>query len=137
MRTKFLFSQRFSRQNSKIIGQQLIIMIDELVRTKRVVDVPFVPKVVNPMSLSTNKGKKRLILDLCYVNNYLWKEKVKFEDWRVFQHYLSRDGCIFNFDLKSGNHYVNIYPKHQTYLGFSWVVDGVRKYCVYCATIWT
>ena len=33
--------------------------IDELVRTKRVVEVPFVPKVVNPLSVSTNKEKKR------------------------------------------------------------------------------
>ena len=45
--------------------------IDELFRTKRVVEVPFVPKVVNPLSVSTNKGTKRLILDLRYVNNHL------------------------------------------------------------------
>ena len=32
--------------------------IDELVRTKRVVEVPFVPKVVHLLSVSTNKGKK-------------------------------------------------------------------------------
>ena len=94
-------------------------------------EVPFVPKVVNPLSISTNKGKKRLILDLRYVNNRLWKEKVKFEDWKVFQNYLSRDGYIFNFDLKSGYHHIDIYPQHQTYLGFSWFVDGVRIYFVF------
>ena len=38
---------------------------------------------------------------------------------------------IFNFDLKSGYHHVDIYPQHPTYLGFSWVVDGVRKYFVF------
>ena len=105
--------------------------IDELVRTKRVVEVPFVPKVVNPLSVSTNKGNKRLILNLSYVNNHLWKEKVKFEDRKVFQNYLSRDGYIFNFDLKSGYHHVDIYPQRQTFLGFSWFVDGVRKYFVF------
>ena len=62
------------------------------------------------------------------MNNHLWKEKVKFEVWKVFQNYLSRDGYIFNFDLKSGYHHIDIYPQHQTYLGFSWVVDGVRRY---------
>ena len=105
--------------------------IDELVRTKRVMEVPFVPKVVNPLAVSTNKGKKRLILDLRYVNNHLWKEKVKFEDWKVFQNYLSRDGFIFNFDLKLGYHHVDMYPQHQTYLGFSWFVDGVTKFFVF------
>ena len=35
----------------------------------------------------------------------------------MFQNYLARDGYIFNFDLKSGYHYVDIYPQHQTYLG--------------------
>ena len=54
--------------------------IDELIITKRFAEVPLVPKVVNPLSVSTNKGKKRLILDLRYVNNHLWKEEVKFED---------------------------------------------------------
>ena len=48
----------------------------------------------------------------------------------MFQNYLSRDGYIFNFDLKSGYHHVDKYPQHQTYLGFSWFVDGVRKYFV-------
>ena len=49
----------------------------------------------------------------------------------MFQNYLSRDGCIFNFDLKSGYHHVDIYPQHQTYPGFSWVVNGVKKYFVF------
>ena len=53
----------------------VIDSIDELVRTNRVVEVPFVPKVVNPLSISTNKGKKRLLSDIRYVSNYLWKEK--------------------------------------------------------------
>ena len=94
-------------------------------------EVPFVPKVDNPLSVSTNKGKKRLILDLTYVNTHLWKGKVKFEDWKMFLNYLSRDGYRFNFDLKSSYHHVGIFPQHQTYLGFSWVVDGVKKHFVF------
>ena len=41
--------------------------IDDLIRTKRVADMPFVPKAVNPLSVSTNKGKKRLTVDLRHV----------------------------------------------------------------------
>ena len=58
---------------------------------------------------------------------------MKFEDWKVFQNYLSKEGSIFSFDLKSGYHHVDIYPPHQTFLGFSWVVDGVQKY--FCFTV--
>ena len=47
--------------------------IQELIRTKRVVEVPFIPKVVSPLSVSSNKGKKRLILDLRHVNKHVWK----------------------------------------------------------------
>ena len=42
------------------------------------------PHVVNPLSVSVQaNGKKRLILDLRHVNKYLFKRKVKHEDWKV------------------------------------------------------
>ena len=73
----------------------VIASIDELVRTKRVVEVPFGPKVVNPLSVSTNKGKKRLVLDLRYVNNHLERKskirglesipKLPFQRWLYIQ----------------------------------------------------
>ena len=105
--------------------------IQELVSTNRVLEVPFSPKVVNPLSVASNKGKNRLILDLRYVNLHLWKEKTKFEDWKTFQNYLSKDGHMFKFDLKSSYHHISIYAPHQTYLGFSWVINGETKYFVF------
>ena len=37
-----------------------------------------VPDIINPLSVSVNSsGKCRLILDLRYVNQYLWKQKIK------------------------------------------------------------
>ena len=42
------------------------------------------PYVVNPLSVSVQaNGKKRLILDLRYVNNHLQKKSIKYEDWKV------------------------------------------------------
>ena len=38
--------------------------IDELVKSNRVVKVPFKPHMINPLSESSNKGKRRLTLDL-------------------------------------------------------------------------
>ena len=75
------------------------------------------PKVLNPLPVST-KGKKRLILDLRFVNNHLFKDKIKFEDWNCFQNYLEGNKCyLFKFDLKSGYHHVDIFDEHKKYLG--------------------
>ena len=36
------------------------------------------PRVINPLSVSENSaGKKRLILDLRYINEHLYKDKIK------------------------------------------------------------
>ena len=31
-----------------------------------------------------------------------------------------RQEYMFKFDLKSGYHHIDIYPEHQSYLGFRW-----------------
>ena len=62
-------------------------------------------EVVIPLSVSVQScGKKRLILDLRYVNQHILKQKVKFEDWRVGLDYLEKDSHFTKFDLKSGYH---------------------------------
>ena len=42
------------------------------------------PEVLNPLSVSLRKNKKRLILDLRHVNLYITKEKIKFDDWESY-----------------------------------------------------
>ena len=122
----------FKNNKSALANPEFVTeAIQELVSTNRVLEVPFRPKVVNPLSVASNKDKNRLILDLRYVNLHLWKEKTKFEDWKTFQNYLCKDGHMFKFDLKSSYHHICIYAPHQTYLGFSWVVNGETKYFVF------
>ena len=79
-------------------------------------------KIINPLSVSVQScGKKRLILDLRYVNQNVFKQKFKFEDWRVALDFFEK-ACFFTkFKLKSGYHHLDIFPEHQPYLGFSWV----------------
>ena len=61
-----------------------------------------------------------MILDLRYVNNHLFKDKIKFDDWNSFQNYLKGNkDFLFKFDLKSEHHDVDISDEHQTYLGIS------------------
>ena len=49
------------------------------------------PDVVNPLSVSIQpNGKKRLILDLRYINNFLIKQKFKYEDWKIALSYFQK-----------------------------------------------
>ena len=61
-------------------------------------EVPFEPHVVNPLSVDTRpSGKKRLIRDLRHVNKFLLNEHIKFDDWRIFQHFVRPGGFISKF----------------------------------------
>ena len=74
--------------NSEFVNEALA----GLVETGCVLEVPFLPKVISPLSVSTKNNKKRLILDLRYVNKLIRKERMKF-DWSVFQNYVPKATC--------------------------------------------
>ena len=70
--------------------------IQDLVESGRVVETNGPPRVVNPLSVSVHaSGKKRLILDLRYVNKFLRKLHVKYEDWVTAMYYFSRGAYMF------------------------------------------
>ena len=103
--------------NSEFVDQT----VSELVDSGCVHKVPFIPYVVNPLSVATNKsGKKRLILDLSVLNKFVKKQKFKFEDWKLAIQFFKEDSYLYKFDLRSGYHHFDICPQQQTYLGFSW-----------------
>ena len=55
--------------------------ISELLKCGSIIGAEKTPEVINPLSVSINSSsKKRLILDLRYVNSHAYKEKIKFED---------------------------------------------------------
>ena len=85
--------------------------------------------VINPLSVSTqSSGKRRLILDLRFVNQFILKQKVKFEDYKTALDLFQYGGYACSFDLKSGYHHVDIFPSHQRFLGFSWAFpDGMME----------
>ena len=77
----------------------------------------FYLRVINPLSVSVQScGKKRLILDLRCVNQYIFKQKVTFEDWRVGLDYFEKGSHFTKFDLKSGYHHLDLFPDHQRFL---------------------
>ena len=82
------------------------------------------PLVVTPLTVSENScGKKRLILDLRYINQFVWKDRFKLDDWKTMMQYVKKGGYIFNFDLRSGYHHLDLFQSHQPYTGFSFLQD--------------
>ena len=83
--------------------------VSDLLRKNCIIKVKCTPKVVSPLTVALNKsGKKRLILDLHELNRYIWKAKVKFEDYKVALTYFQGQHFMFKFDLKSGYHLIDI-----------------------------
>jgi hypothetical protein len=106
--------------------------ITDLLTSGSVLEVPFLPCIVSPLSVSVNSsGKERLILDLSNLNNYVWKEHFKFEDWKVAFDFLLKDGFMYKFDITSAYHHIDICTSQQTFLGFSWNYNGIHKYFVF------
>ena len=87
--------------------------------------------VISPLGVVNNGSKKRMILDLRYVNKYLRIPKFKYEDIRTVRDIFSIGDWFFKFDYKSGYHHVDIIPSHQKFLGFSWTIQGQRKCFVF------
>lgn len=124
----------FLKNNKSAVDNMPFVMdaVTELVTTGRVIEVPFQPLVVNPLTVSINRsGKKRLILDLRHVNKYVWKEKMRFEDVKLSLDLLEESGFMFKFDLSSGYHHIDIAPNCQTFLGFSLNKNGEIRHFVY------
>lgn len=108
--------------------------IQELEGSGRIIERPMnTLHVINPLSVSTQScGKKRLVLDLRYVNQFIYKKKVKFEDYRKALEYFCLGGYALKFDLKSGYHHIDIFSPHQVFQGFSWTfLDGITRYFTY------
>ena len=104
--------------------------IKDLLVNKLVKETNNIPHVVSPLSVAENfADKKRQILDLRYVNKHIYTHKVKFDDWKCFQNFLKVGSkFMFKFDLKSVYHHIDI---NETYLGFSWKIDGKVRHFVF------
>ena len=95
--------------------------IEELLSAKCVKQLSDKPYICSPLSVVQNSiGKKRLVINLRYLNRHLWKQRFKYEDLRTAMLLFKQGDYMFSFDLKSGYHHVDIADIHHTYLGFEW-----------------
>ena len=122
-------NNKSSLKNEKFV----LDSISEMLKIGSIKEVKAPPKVINTLSVSKNSArKKRLILDLRYINEHLYKDKIKINNWLCFENFLEHtDGYAFKFDLKSGYHHVDVFEEHQTYLGFSWKYNNILKFFVF------
>ena len=110
--------------------------IKDLLKFNCIKEVCSPPHVVNPLTVSVNDdGKQRLILDLRHVNKHIPHAYVKYDDWRVFENFVTIDGWNFKFDLKKGYHHFDMHPDVQKYLGFAWVIDNTKRYFVFTVLV--
>ena len=109
-------NEKFKNNSSTLKNSEFVEeSIKGMLRVGKVKECLRKPKALNPLSLST-KGKNRMILDLRYVNNHLFKDKTIFGDWNSFLNCLQGNkGYLFKFDLKSEYHHVDIFAEHLSY----------------------
>lgn len=123
-------TRRFKNNNSALSHSAFVSdAISDLLSKRLIVECLVCPHVVNPLSVSEqSSGKLRLILDLRFINQFLWKDTIKFEDWNEAIDYFQKGDYLFAFDLKSGYHHIEILPHHTTFLGFSWDLGTGSKF---------
>ena len=121
----FQFNHRSAIDNASFVEAS----IAELLRDRCIVEGDDCPTVCSPLQVvSSARGKRRLVIDLRYVNQFLWKDKFKYEGLDLVPQMFKRGEYFFTFDLKSGYHHVDINGVFWTYLGFSWGSGSSRRW---------
>uniref|UniRef100_A0A7M5V2U7 Reverse transcriptase domain-containing protein n=1 Tax=Clytia hemisphaerica TaxID=252671 RepID=A0A7M5V2U7_9CNID len=66
------------------------------------------------------------------MSTLIFLKRISFDDWRSLKNLISENGLAYKFDLRKGYYHVEITEAHQTYLGFSWNLDGREKFFIFC-----
>ena len=106
--------------------------VKQLLEHGCMVQVDATPYLCSPLSVVVGPGdKKRLVINLRYLNQFLRKDQFKYEDLRTAMQMFKAGDFVFKFDLKSGYHHISIYKSHWKYLGFAWNVGREPRYYVF------
>ena len=76
--------------------------------------------VVNPLAVVVQRTKKRLVVDLRYVNRFVRYEPVRYEQLSDVLAFVQRDWYAVVTDLKSGYHHLRLRRKDWPYLAVHW-----------------
>ena len=121
-------NHRSARQNQEFVTSA----VADLLKNRYIREVKGVPYVCSPLSaVVSNSQKKRLVMDLRYLNQHLLQAKFKYEDLRLAMTMFEKGDFMFSFDLKAGYHHVDIHEEYWQYLGFAWDDGGAPKYYMF------
>ena len=120
-------------QKSAIESKEFVSQALRDLETNRCIEpVPQRPHICSPLSVVCNSsGKQRLVINLRYLNQFLWRDKFKYEDLRIAMLLFQKGDYLYSFDLTLGYHHVDIYEPHQRYLGFQWEKDDTVNFYVF------
>ena len=117
-----VWSQK-NQPSAKLKSEFVQTSINELLADGCVRQVEQKPHICSPLSVvESSSGKQRLVVNLRYLNRFLWKQQFKYEDLRTAMLLFEQGDYMFSFDLKSGYHHVDVTEVHQKFLGIEW--DG-------------
>ena len=115
--SRILSNQKSALDNAVFVSQALAdMLVDGSIR-----EVASPPTVCSPLLVVQGRsGKKRLVINLRYINRFLLKVKFKYEDIRTGLMFFEKGDFLCTFDLKSGYHHVDIHVDSQQFLGCQW-----------------
>ena len=118
-----------ARENSDFVSPA----VSDLLRLDQIKYFACNPYIINPLSVSTRGSRKqRLVLNLRYVNRFIYKQKFKCEDLGIVTQLFDRNYYLYKFDLQSGYHHIEIFADHRKFLAFAWDFrNGVSRYFQY------
>ena len=80
-------------ENATFIAQ----IVKELLERSRIKKAMAPPYIVNPLTFAaSSQSKQTLILDLKYINVFVYQEKLKFGDWRIISEVMGNERFLFN-----------------------------------------
>ena len=95
--------------------------ISDLLQASAIELWPVQPRCVHPLNVATrSNGKKRLILDLRHVNQFLSLPRFHMECLQYLTDIADLDDYMYSLDLASGYHQVDMDSNSFQYLGFQW-----------------
>ena len=77
--------------------------------------------------VSNSSGKRRVVIDLRYINSHLPARPVRYENLRSFRSSLAPGDHMISLDLQSGYHHIGVHPSSRRFLGFA--LDGKYYQC--------
>ena len=73
-----------NQSSAEVHGDFVQDVIEELLSANCVKQLSDKPYICSPLSVVQNSiGKKRLVINLRYLNRHLWKQRFKYEDLRT------------------------------------------------------